>query len=140
MSISFDKSIVGPWVFSRVGKPWGPEGREAIGIMRDGEVLSGVVFEDYSGKAITIHIALDSPRAPIRKLLVAAAGYAYNQLGVRKVLAPVSSANERSMKFVMGVGFKPEAIIKDAAPDGDLLIFSMTREQCGYVPKVKEAA
>jgi hypothetical protein len=138
--ISFDKHIVGPWVFSRIGKTWGPEGREAIGVIEDGEVKAGLVFEDYSGRSIVSHIAISSPHTPIRELLAVCAGYAYNQLKVHKVLAPVSSDNRRSINFVMKLGFEPEAIIKDAMPNGDLLVFSMSRSRCGFIPNVKEAA
>lgn len=138
--ITFDKHLIGPWVFSKVGKVWGPEGREAIGILRDGMPIGGAVFEDYSGASITIHFAIESPRTPLRVLLVACAGYAYNQMKVKKVLAPVPSTNKKSINFVMKIGFKPEAIIEEAVPDGDMLIFSLRKADCGFIPNVKEAA
>lgn len=140
MNISFDKELVGPWVFHRIGKVWGAEGREAIGVVDDEQVYGGVVFEDYTKVAIQVHIALAHPHVPIRKLLVTAAMYAYNQLGVDKILAMVKSANDESINFITKIGFRPEAMVVDVFPDGDLLIFSMTRSQCRFLPRQKEAA
>lgn len=140
MNLSFDKDILGPWICQRIGKVWGPEGRECVGLVDGDIILGGFLFEDFSGRSIVIHVAIEHPHVPLRRMMAAAAGYAYNQLGVHKVIAPVASTNEKSVRFTLRAGFKPEAIIKDAVVGGDILIFSMTAEQCGYVPKVKEVA
>jgi hypothetical protein len=138
--LSFDKDLIGPWVFKQIGKPWGPEGREAIGLVRGTEVLGGVVFEDYTGVCIQAHIALSSARVPCRKLLSAAAGYAFNQMGVQKILGVVRSTNLPALKMDMRIGFKPEAVIKGVFEDGDMVIMSMTREDCSFIPNNKRAA
>jgi RimJ/RimL family protein N-acetyltransferase len=135
ITLSFDKDLVGSWVFNQVGKCWGPEGREAIGLVRDGEVLAGVVFEDYTGVAIQAHIAISSPRVPFRKLLSAAAGYAFNQLRVEKILGMVPSSNKAALKMDLRIGFRPEAVIKGVFKDADLVIMSMAREDCSFIPK-----
>ena len=135
VSISFDKDLIGPWVFHRVGKPWGPEGREVVGLVKDGEVLGGVVFEDYTGVCIQAHIALASPRVPFRKLLACAAGYAFNQLGVNKIIGVVKSSNLAALKMDLRIGFKPEAIIKDVFEDADMVIMSMVRGDCSFIPE-----
>jgi L-amino acid N-acyltransferase YncA len=135
ITLSFDKELIGPWVFKRVAGIWSPEGREVVGLVRDGKVLGGVVFEDYTGPCIRAHIALSSPRVPSRKLFTTAVGYAYNQLGVQKMLAMIASNNLASLKMCLRLGFKAEAIIKGVFEDSDLVIMSMTREDCAFIPK-----
>lgn len=133
--LTFDKHVVGPWVFTKIGKVWGPEGREAIGLERDGEVVAGVVLEDFTGVAASLHVAIDNPHIPVRKLLVATAGYCFNQLKLDKVIGVVPSSNAAALKFDYGIGFRPEAIIKGVYPGADMVIMSMTREQCSFIPK-----
>lgn len=142
IEISFDKDLIGPWICSRINKTWGPDGREAIGLVREGEVLGAVLFEDYTGPggSISVHVAIDNPRIPIRKLLSTSAGYAFNQLKVEKLIGLVPSYNTAALKFDMRIGFKPEAVIKNAFPNGDMVVLTMTREDCGFVPRRKEAA
>lgn len=141
IEISMDKHLIGPWVTTRIGGTWGPEGREAIGLVRDDEeVLAGVMLENYTGHCITMHIAISSANVPIRKLLVTSALYVFNQLGCHKILGLVPSTNKAALSFDTRLGFTPEAIIKDVFKDGDMIVLSMTREQCGFLPKAKEAA
>lgn len=140
MKLSFDKNVVGPWVFHKVGKTWGPEGREAIGVVDGDIVLGGAVFEDYTGRCITAHMALEHPHVPLRRLLIAFAQYCFHQMRCEKVLVHISSHHIKAVTFAMKLGFQPEAILKDVMPNGDLLIFSMTREQCGFLPPQQEAA
>lgn len=136
MVVSFDKHLVGPWVFDQVGKQWAPEGREAIGVIDDcGHVICGVAFEDFTGASASVHIALSGPHAPIRKLLPVVAGYAFNQLGLKKLIGLVPSTNLAALKFDLRIGFKPEAVIKDVYPDGDMVIMSMTRDDCSFIPR-----
>lgn len=140
MELSTDKHLVGPFVFGEVNATWGPEGREAIGLVKDGVVLAGVVLENFTGRSAMCHIAIAHPRVPVRKLVVAVANYAFNQLGVEKLIGPVPSTNMQAIQFDLRLGFQPEAIIRDAVPGGDMLIFSMTREQCKFLPRLKEVA
>ena len=138
--LTLDKNLIGPWVCARIDKAWIPDGKEAIGVVQDGEVLGGIVFEDYTGRCISAHIAIAHPRVPLRKLLVTGVMYAYNQLGVEKILTQVSSNNAASIRFNTKLGFKPEALIKGVFYDGDLLVFSLTKEDCTFLPREQEAA
>jgi hypothetical protein len=142
IEISFDKDLIGPWVFGRIQKTWGPQGREAIGLVQDDVVLAGIVFEDCTGPggSVSLHVAISHPMVPIRKLLVVAAKYGYDQLGVDKLIGQVPSFNVEALTFDMRLGFQPEAVIKDVFPDGDMVILSMTREQCSFYKPQQSAA
>jgi RimJ/RimL family protein N-acetyltransferase len=49
--------------------------------------------------------------------------------------APISSSNKRSIKFVEHLGFTLEATLKDACKDGDMLLYSMTKEKCRWLTR-----
>jgi RimJ/RimL family protein N-acetyltransferase len=59
--------------------------------------------------------------------------YCFNQLGVKKVLCTVGSSNIVSLQQVQQAGFAHEYTIEDAIPDGDLILFSMLRENCRWL-------
>lgn len=141
MELSTDKFLIGPFVFERIGKIWSPAGREAVGLIRDdGTIIAGVVFEDRTPVCMSCHIALDHTGVPVRRLLSAAAHYAYNQCGVEKLLGMVPSDNLAALAFDMRIGFKPEAVIKNVYPHADLVVLSMTRDDCKFIPRMPKAA
>lgn len=140
IELSVDKNLIGPWVFERIQKVWSPAGREVVGLVRGQEVLGGVVFEDYTTVCMTCHIALANEHVPIRRLLTGAAHYAYNQMGVNKLVGMVRSSNLPALKFDLRIGFRPEAVLKDVFPDGDLVVLSMTRDECKFLPRERKAA
>lgn len=135
IELSSDKDLIGPWVFRRINRAWGPEGREVLGLVRDGEVLAGVVFEDYTMKAVTMHMAIAHPHVPIRKLVFAVFYYAFVDLGADKALGFVNSANTTALKMDLKLGFKAESCVEGVFPDGDLFIMVMNKSECRWLPQ-----
>lgn len=129
-----DPLIVGPWVAKKVRGVFHPEGSICIGRVLDGRVVAGVWYENFNGVSITGHIAAD-PGGITRHFLWAILHYAWEVAGVTKILAPVGGNNEPSIKFVERLGFRREACIADAHPHGDLIIFSLKREDCRFEVK-----
>ena len=138
--LTSDKDLVGPWVFAKVGGVWGPEGRSAIGVLSpDAGLIGGLVFENYTGRCVTVHIALDEGGFSAKRLIAAGAEYAFDQLGVEKMLALIKSSNLKSIKLVGKIGFTLETVVKDVFDDGDMLVMKMVRDECKYYPRRKEA-
>jgi RimJ/RimL family protein N-acetyltransferase len=50
----------------------------------------------------------------------------------------VPSGNKRALHFDKRMGFKEVARIKDAHPDGELIILSMRRDECRFLEKEKD--
>ncbi len=123
---------VGPWVCERLGGTW-QAGDNAIGLEKNGELIAGVVFDNYLGRSICMHVAASGEWWLTREFLQAAFGYPFNQLGVHKIIGPVDSKNADARKFDEHLGFYLEATIKDANKLGDLLLYTMTRQQCRWV-------
>lgn len=126
---------MGPWVCSRTGDgPFWPDGSSTIGLEKDGELVAGVVFDDYNGVSCCIHVASDGTRRWLnREYLWFTFHYAFNQLGVRKLIGKVTADNASALRFDRHLGFVEEARIRDACEGGDLIILTMTREQCRFL-------
>lgn len=102
-------------------------------------MAGGVVFTGYLGSAITLHMAGSEDNWATRDFLWMVFHYAFVQLGCRKVMGLVSSANERALSIDIRLGFRVAAKLEDMFPDGsDLLVLVMERAWCKWlnlVPK-----
>jgi hypothetical protein len=126
------------WVAERTGGTYFGGG-VAFGLERDGKPICAVLFEEYTGRAMKIHVAKE-PDSPIdRQWLYALFGYAFNQVKVHKLIGPIDSAHADALNFARRIGFVDEAVIKDAAPIGDILLLTMTREQCRFLKDDNDA-
>ena len=125
-----DKNRVGPWVAKKIFSQFDPNA-EAIGLDRDGEIQAGVIYEDWNGKSIMAHIAIDGKIN--KSFLFAIFHYPFVHCGVDKIICPVPESNAESRKLVEHMGFGCEARILDAHPDGDLLLYTMKREKCRFL-------
>lgn len=59
-NICFDPQIVGPWVSKKTGGTWSEGRGTAIGKIKDGKLIAGVLYEDWNGANVICHIAGDS--------------------------------------------------------------------------------
>ena len=110
-------------------------GMTAIGLEKDGEVIAGVVYEGFNGVNIWMHVgALPGRRWCTRPAMAAWFGYPFLQCGVKRISGYVNASNLVARRFDEHVGFKQEAVLNGAAPDGgDVIIYAMRREECKYV-------
>lgn len=133
--IVFDKDRVGPWVCARTHGKFESSTSEAIGFETDGELTAGVVYDMFNGRSVCMHVAAE--QSVTRQFTRVCFDYPFNQLGVNKVIGLVDSTNHKALRFDTHLGFVQEACIKDAGKHGDLLILTMTRQQCRWI---KEAS
>ena len=124
---------VGRWVCARIGGQFQPEADKAIGLERDGELVAGVVFDNYVGRSMCIHVAGDGGHWLTRSFLREVFGYVFDQASVHKLIGPVDSTNAAARRFDEHLGFVAEAVLKDASRDGDLILYTMTRQQCRFL-------
>lgn len=131
-SVTFDVERIGPWVCARAGGTHIPGSSQAIGLERDGELVAGVLYDQFNGRSVCMHVAADVPDWVSRKFLRLCFDYPFNQMGVNKVVGLVDSTNTRALSFDMHLGFVEEARLSDAGKEGDLVILTMTKEQCRW--------
>jgi RimJ/RimL family protein N-acetyltransferase len=97
-------------------------------------MIAGVVFSDFNGVNINMHVASDGSRRWLTKeFLRVVFDYPFNQAKVKRVTGLVGEGNIEARKFDEHIGFKLEARLAGAHPTGDLLIYVMRREDCRFL-------
>lgn len=124
--IIFDPDIIVPWVQERSGGGGYVTGTaSAIGRMKDGNLVGGIYYEEFNGVNVMCHIAGDGKRWLSKLFLWMIFDYPFNQLGAKRMTAPIVHNNVPCINFVEKLGFKQEAILQDAHPDGNILIYRL---------------
>ena len=123
------KDRVAPWVAKKLFARFNAD--EAIGLERDGEMIAGVVYEDWNGASFVVHIVVQGLMTPA--YLGAIFHYPFVYCGASKLIAPVAESNEESVRFVRKLGFREEARLHDAHPDGSVLLYTMSKDQCRFI-------
>lgn len=127
--INSNAAEVGPWVAEQIDGAW--KGSPAIGLESGARMIAGVLYENWNRRSIVCHIAIQGLLT--RAYLAAIFHYPFVYLGCSKIIAPVAESNAKSIQFVRKLGFQEEARILDAHPDGSILVFTMTRDQCRFI-------
>jgi len=129
----FDAEIVGPWVSKETGGTWTPYRGQAIGkISANGELQAGVIYEDFNGANVVCHIAIKNGIVD-RQFLALIFDYPFIQLNARRITAPISETNKKSINLVTKMGFVLESRLDQATLDSDLLIYRMFKHECRYL-------
>lgn len=95
-----------------------------------GKPVAGVIYDGYNEVTISAHIWLDAEHRACKEWYVAIFDYPFNRLGIKKLVGQVNSTNVEAIKLDEHFGFVEEARVKDYSHEGDLIIYTMTREQC----------
>ena len=134
MIIADQKIRVGEWVSKKLGKTSGLYEYQSIGIERDGKIIAGVVIDNYKKNAsCSIHCAGDGGKWLNRKFLFVVFDYVFRQLQCKVVVNQVDSSNDKSIRFTSHLGFKESFRINGACENGDLIIFTLRREDCRWI-------
>lgn len=132
MDLCLDPNRVGPWVCERAGGTWVPGRGTAIGKMADGELVAGVLYEDWNGVNIVCHIAGVGNWAT-REFLGVIFDYPFGQLRVKRITVPVCESNMKCRNLVERMGFNLECELREATPRGNLLIYRMFAGECRFL-------
>lgn len=132
---------VGPWVASRTGGTWSPGRGSCIGLVdEENKLVAGVLCEDFNGANVLMHVAAE-PGGIVRQpeFVEFVFGYVFGQLGCKRVTGVIASTNERALKLAAWLGFKEEARLAGAHPEGDLVILAMHSVDCKWLRRSKHA-
>jgi hypothetical protein len=120
----------GLWVATQIDGCYVP-GTTAIGLKRDDQFSAGVLYEQWNGRSLVAHIAVKGRMTPA--FLAAIFDYPFNVCGAHKIICPIPSDNFASITLARKMGFRQEGRIKDAAPNGDIRIFTLARLHCRFL-------
>lgn len=128
-----------PWACERIGVESFRPDAQAIGLSRDGEVVGVVVYDNFSPADVMCHIASDgSRRWMIRPYLFAVFAFPFLQCGMRRITGLVESRNKAALRFDKHLGFQVEGMLRHGAPDDDVYVLGMLREECRWISKPGE--
>ena len=104
-----------------------------IGLEKDGELIAGVKFDNWNGASICMHVAAIGKHWMTREYLRYCFQYPFAEVKASKILGLVAESNMDARRFDEHLGFVLEYSIPKAHPDGALLIYSMTPDQCRFL-------
>ena len=124
---------VAVWVASRIAgcEPMDFRPCEAAGVLDgEGRMLAGVVYHGFrrANRTIEMSVAADTPRWATPGIIRDVLAYPFGQLGVLKAVAMVDPDDARTVRFVTGLGFEREAVLRRHIAGRDVAIHSMFRE------------
>jgi hypothetical protein len=121
-------------MMKRLNSEWIPGRGQIIGLWEDNVgPIAGCLYEGCNGASVIGHLTGIGRKWMNREFLWYCFYYPFEELGVTKILGIVESDNLDAQRLDEHMGFILEATLKDAAPKGDLLIYSMTRDQCKWL-------
>lgn len=137
--MNFQRDQVFSFVQSRIPGLERSPGMSAIGLERDGSIVAGAVYEGFNGVNMWVHLAGLPGRSWLnREFLHAGFRYPFIQCGVQRLSGYVNASNTDARRFDEHVGFREEARLQGAAPDGgDVIIYVMRKEDCQFLGEVK---
>jgi hypothetical protein len=132
--------VVSQFMRGMMGTPFGFTAGRGIAVVDDipgmemGRMLAGIWFESYTGTNMLMHVAaVPGSRWMSRYLLWYTFYYPFIEMGCKRVTGLVAETNYEARKFDERLGFKLEGRMKDGAPDGDILIYAMFRDECRWL-------
>lgn len=130
----FRDDLTGPWVCERTGGEWVHGMDTTIGLADGDELIAGVVYSDWNGANIFMDVAgVPGKRWLNREFLWMAFHYPFMQLRCKRVSGVVAADNLPARKFNEHLGFTLEAVLEDACPTGDLLVYRMRKADCRWL-------
>jgi RimJ/RimL family protein N-acetyltransferase len=126
---------VSKWVAQQVGHigSWGEY--YAIGIEADGQIVAGVVINNYNGANATCHIAISKRTKLLVELFYHVCNYAFNHCKLKRLTGMVPSNEPKILAFDKHLGFEEEFVMKDGAPGADMHVLVMRPDTCRWLRK-----
>jgi len=127
------REYVGLWMLERLPEVTDlPGGYEAIGFMRDGRLVGGALFTDYSpcpgGGDIRIWAAGHNWIS--RRVIRTVFGYAFDQLKCNRITAITRKNNKTTRTFLEGLGFVLEGKAREGfGPGKDAVIYGLLKSE-----------
>lgn len=135
--IVFDNTGYGHRIAKAAGSNFNPAADRCIARVKDGILLGGVVYVNYSIASISAHVCGFVDNWMNRDLLWVLFDYPFVQLGCDKIIVQIPETNIKSLEFATNLGFNLETKVIDVFPNGGaLLVLGMYRRDCRWL-KIK---
>ena len=122
------------WAAKRIGIRRFREDARAIGWQRGGAIIAVAAWDTFSPGTCCMHIASDGSGPWLtREFLGAMFAYPFVQLRLRRVTGLIAASNRASLRFARHIGFHDEGLMREEAPDGDMVVLGMLRRECRWI-------
>lgn len=139
MEIKINAPGAGAWIMQRADGHFVPGYGHSLSTHHDGEIQGGFVLDGFTGVCACVHMAGERPGWATPDLLWMLFDYAFNQLGVKKLLGMVRSDNYPALSLDLRGGWRVETLVRDMYGEGvHAFILYMKPEFCrwlNHVPK-----
>ncbi len=130
------EQVVVPYVLSRIphAVDFGP--CTALGVVRKGLLIGGVVYHNYrpTDGDIMVSLAMEAPGWCLPQTLRTLFSYPFDQLKCQRMTALIIRNNKRSRKLCEGLGFKLEGVARRAiGRKHDGMIYGLLKEECRFL-------
>tara|TARA_R110002110_G_scaffold34535_3_gene117380 strand:- start:1360 stop:1797 length:438 start_codon:yes stop_codon:yes gene_type:complete len=117
-----DIKRVGAWVADEVEQrsEWGSF--YSMGAEVDGQLVSGIVFNNFNECNATAHIACSKPNKLFLELLDHAFLYAFETCGLKRLTGLVEADNSKALKLDKHIGFIEEGVMQKAGSEGQDMV------------------
>lgn len=115
-----------------------PDHYRALGLLAPGgQLVAGVVYDNFRGHDLHMHIAAVEGRRWLRReFLYEGFRYPFEQLGCERLTGLVASRNIEAQRFDEKLGFVLEGRLRQWLPDGDdLLVYGMLKSECRFLKR-----
>ena len=135
--ITEPKEQIAQYVIERINSTSTPDDLfryTALGLLKDNKLVAGLIYTDYVGTSIDIHIgAHPNKRWMTKELLIMIFHYPFIQLGVQRITAKIASKNKDARNLAERWGFTQEGAMREAIKDDDLIIYGMLKNECKWI-------
>lgn len=128
--------VVSQYVASRISvvsdRGFGP--CRALGVIRGGKLIGGVVFHSYKGHDIEMSAVMDDPRWARPGVMMRLFSYPFIQLGCARMTTITGASNTAARRADEHMGFVQEGV-HPKGWDGveDAVSYGMLRENCRWL-------
>ena len=85
-----------------------------IGFVENDTIMAGMLFTDFDGYNIWVHLSIESPRIVKRSYIKLMFDYCFNQLNCGRMTAMCKDGYLRNERLLKGVGFIKEGVIRES--------------------------
>lgn len=123
------------WVAGKIGNTTFTNA-QGLGVEKDGRIVGGAVIDSYvKDVRCALHCAGEGKRWLSREFLFVVFDYVFRQLNCKVIINTVNSTNVDSLRFTKHIGFSPLPTIKDGGVGGDLVIFTLHKDECRWLKR-----
>lgn len=131
--IVFNNADHGHRIAKTAGSAFNPAVDVCISRWEKGLLLGGVIYQNFTGESIAMHVAAFMPNWLNRELLWVFFDYPFNQLGVKRIFAQVPESNTHALEFDLRIGFRIVTKIDGVFPDGGVTVIVMEKADCKWL-------